>query len=89
MFIQTARPATTETIPLNFSPPGRWLKIHSLPRGLVYAQFIRFGLIEGDCVKCIERLPGGTIVLQKNRQQIAIGHSLARQIFVIEVEERS
>ena len=89
MFVQTAEPATSEIIPLNFSPPGRWLRIHALPRGLVYAQFIRFGLIEGERVRCIERLPGGTIVLQKNRQQIAIGHSLAKQIFVIEAEDRS
>ncbi len=80
---QSATPMTAEIIPLNFSPPGQWLKIHSLPRGHVYAQFIRFGIHEGERVRCIERLPGGTIVLQKNRQQIAIGHSLAKQIFVL------
>jgi Fe2+ transport system protein FeoA len=34
-------------------------------------------------VKCLERLPGGTIVLQKNRQQIALGHKLARQVVVL------
>jgi ferrous iron transport protein A len=47
------------------------------------AQFIRFGIHEGQRVRCIERLPGGTVVLQKNRQQIAIGHTLARQVFVV------
>lgn len=61
---------------------GEWLKIHSLPHGLLRAQFIRFGINEGERVRCIERLPGGTIVLQKNRQQITIGHLMAKQIFV-------
>ena len=46
------------------------------------AQFIRVGIHEGEKVRCLERLPGGTIVLQKNRQQIAIGHQLAKQILV-------
>ena len=70
---------------------GDWLKIHSLPHGLLRAQFIRFGINEGERVKCIERLPGGTIVIQRNRQQLAIGHLLAKQILVvaIQTEEKS
>lgn len=62
---------------------GQWLRIHSIPPGLLHAQFVRFGIQEGERVQCIERLPGGTIVLQKNRQQIAIGHLLADQIMVL------
>ena len=62
---------------------GQWLKIHSLPHGLLRAQFIRLGINEGERVKCVERLPGGTIVIQKNRQQITIGHLLAQKIFVL------
>jgi ferrous iron transport protein A len=46
------------------------------------AQFIRLGISEGERVTCLERLPGGTIVIQKNRQQIALGHKLAKEIFV-------
>lgn len=75
-----------KAITLNCSPSGRWLRIISLPRGVVFTQFIRFGIGEGERVRCIERLPGGTIVLQKNRQQIAIGHNLAKQIFVFLIE---
>jgi Fe2+ transport system protein FeoA len=73
-------------IPLYSAKSGQWLKIYSLPKGLLRAQFIRFGIHEGERVQCIERLPGGTIVLQKNRQQIAIGHLLAKQIFVFILE---
>ena len=38
--------------------------------------------MNGEVVRCIERLPGGTIVIEKNRQEIAIGASLARTIVV-------
>jgi Fe2+ transport system protein FeoA len=58
------------------------VRILSVPDGTVRAQFIRLGISEGERVKCLERLPGGTIVLQKNRQQIALGHKLAKQVVV-------
>jgi ferrous iron transport protein A len=62
---------------------GCSVRILSVPDGTVRAQFIRLGISEGERVKCLERLPGGTIVLQKNRQQIALGHKLARQVVVL------
>jgi Fe2+ transport system protein FeoA len=61
---------------------GCSVRILSVPDGTVRAQFIRLGISEGERVKCLERLPGGTIVLQKNRQQIALGHKLAKQVVV-------
>jgi Fe2+ transport system protein FeoA len=61
---------------------GVWVKIVSLPVDIQGARFIRLGIIVGAKVRCIERLPGGTIVIQKHRQQIAIGHTLAKQIGV-------
>ncbi|HUN65025.1 MAG TPA: ferrous iron transport protein A [Bacteroidota bacterium] len=66
---------------------GQSLKISSLPDGMLYAQFVRLGINEGQRVRCLERLPGGTIILQKNRQQIAIGHSLAKHIVVVPAED--
>ncbi len=75
-----------EGIALSAVKKGTWVRIHSLPRGVVRAQFIRFGIHEGEKVQCIERLPGGTIVLQKNRQQVALGHLLAGQILVEPIE---
>ncbi|MBI5021869.1 MAG: ferrous iron transport protein A [Ignavibacteriales bacterium] len=61
---------------------GQWIKIVFVPHGVMRAQFVRLGIHEGERVKCLERLPGGTVVLQKNRQHIAIGNQLAKQILV-------
>jgi len=66
---------------------GQFLTIVSMPEGIIRAQFIRVGIHEGERVQCLERLPGGTVVLKKNRQQIAVGHQLAEKISVMPVEE--
>lgn len=63
------------------------IRIHSLPEGVMRAYFLRLGLMEGDTVECSERLPGGTVVLRKNRREIAIGHRLAQEILVSAVNE--
>jgi len=73
--------------PLHSSAAGQLLKIISMPKGVLRAQFIRVGIHEGEKVRCLERLPGGTVVLQKNRQQIAVGHQLAKQILVALLED--
>lgn len=62
---------------------GKTVTIVNLPSGTIRSQLIRLGLIEGGIVKCVERLPGGTIVIQKNRQEIAVGFDLAKKIKVI------
>lgn len=62
---------------------GQVMRVHSLPVGTLRAQLIRLGLNEGAIVVCFERLPGGTVVLQKKRQLIAIGHALAKEILVV------
>ena len=46
------------------------------------SQCIRLGLSVGAAFTCIERLPGGTIVVETNRQEIALGNALARTIGV-------
>lgn len=71
-----------KTVPLILVRAGNLVKIISVPKGTLRAQFIRLGISEGERVTCLERLPGGTIVIQKNRQQIALGHKLAREILV-------
>src|SRR5271169_4273173 len=70
-------------IPLINVSAGQCLTIVSLPEGVLRAQFIRVGIHEGERVQCLERLPGGTIVLKKKRQHIAIGHQLAKNIYVV------
>lgn len=40
----------------------------------------RFGLVEGGIIKCIAK--PGPIVIEKNKQILAIGKNLSGQIFV-------
>lgn len=70
-------------VPLIEAKKGQSVRIHSLPHGKLRAYFIRLGISEGDSVVCHERLPGGTVVLRKNRQEVAIGHKLAGEILVV------
>jgi ferrous iron transport protein A len=56
--------------------------IIDIPEGRSKDQLIRLGILKGALVRCLEKLPGGTIVIEKNRQEIAIGVSLARSILV-------
>lgn len=60
---------------------GQIISIISLP-DMVRAQAIRFGLTEGTQAVCEEVLPGGPVILRKNRQEIAIGRRLAEKIAV-------
>ncbi|MFQ5798442.1 MAG: ferrous iron transport protein A [Bacteroidota bacterium] len=69
-------------LPLHEVGKKLFVTILVLPSGVVRSQFIRFGIVEGETVECLERLPGGTIVIRKNRQEIAIGRKLARQVLV-------
>ncbi len=68
---------------LDKAKKGTAVTILKLPTGNVGIQLIRLGITEGDTIKCIERLPGGTIVIQKSRQEIAVGYELAKKIKVI------
>ncbi|MEK6757369.1 MAG: ferrous iron transport protein A [Bacteroidota bacterium] len=72
----------TAGIPLHLAAKGSSLVIIDIPDGKSKAQLIRLGILKGELVLCLEKLPGGTIVIQKNRQEIAIGVSLAKTILV-------
>ncbi|MDO9534701.1 MAG: ferrous iron transport protein A [Bacillota bacterium] len=43
---------------------------------------IRFGIMEGAEITCMEKLPSGPVVIQKGKQELAIGLGLARRIVV-------
>lgn len=81
--MQTAKQTKTPNSTLDKAKKGRPITIVNLPQGNIRSQLIRLGITEGDTLKCIERLPGGTIVVQKNRQEIALGFDLAKKISVI------
>ncbi len=63
---------------------GSLIEIDVLPPTQQRLQLLRFGISEGERVLCLERLPGGTIIVQKRRQEIAIGAELARSIQITE-----
>jgi len=67
---------------LEKSKKGQLVKIISIPNQTVRAQAIRFGIAEGENVVCQEVIPLGPVILQKNKQEIAIGRKLASQIKV-------
>jgi Fe2+ transport system protein FeoA len=71
-----------KSLSLSLAGKGSRLRIISVPEGRDRTQLIRLGIMNGEVVRCIERLPGGTIVIEKNRQEIAIGASLARTMMV-------
>ena len=53
-----------------------------IPQGVEGTRLIRLGMVRGALIKCLERLPGGTVVVGINRQEIAMGASLAKTILV-------
>lgn len=61
---------------------GQLVTITSIPNDTVRAQAIRFGIAEGEKVVCQEVIPLGPVILQKNKQEIAVGRKLACQIQV-------
>jgi len=67
---------------LDTSKKGQLIKIVTIPNETVRAQAIRFGIAEGESVLCQEVIPAGPVILQKNRQEIAVGRKLASQITV-------
>lgn len=75
----------TGLIPLHRAKKGSYVVIHHIPDGRSKAQMIRLGILKGQLVRCLERLPGGTIVIEKNRQEIAVGVALAKAILVASV----
>ena len=73
---------TTTPIPLHQVAKGSRLIILDIPEGRSKEQLIRLGVVKGEFIRCLERLPGGTVVIKKHRQEIAIGVTLARSIVV-------
>ena len=71
-----------KTLPLTDAPRGRILEVMTVPAGRSREQLIRLGILQGERIRCIQRLPGGTVLVEKNRQEIAIGVQLAASIMV-------
>lgn len=61
---------------------GQVLRITGIPNEVFRVHAIRFGISEGSVVVCREVVPAGPVVVARNKQEIAIGRSLARIITV-------
>lgn len=77
----------TRVIPLNTVPRGKRVMVVKVPDGRTKVQLIRLGILQGESITCIQRLPGGTMLVEKNRQEIAIGVALASTILVSDPTE--
>jgi Fe2+ transport system protein FeoA len=69
-------------VPLHTISKGSRVLIVDVPEGKGKSQLIRLGILKGEFIRCLERLPGGTMVIEKNRREVAIGMTLAKSIFV-------
>ncbi len=69
-------------MPLDKCKRGQTIKIKHINDSIIRAQAIRFGIAEGEIVKCEEIIPAGPVVISRRNQEIAIGRSLARNIMV-------
>ncbi|MBK8910349.1 MAG: ferrous iron transport protein A [Chlorobi bacterium] len=76
---------------MSFSQSVPLVNLRKGDRGVILAlpehselrsQCIRLGICLGAHLQCSQRLPGGTIVIEIGRQEIAIGKALAEGIEV-------
>jgi Fe2+ transport system protein FeoA len=73
----------TNPVPLHQVEKGSRVVVVETPGSQSRSKFIRLGVIKGKFIRCLERLPGGTVVIQKHRREIAIGVALDRTILVV------
>jgi Fe2+ transport system protein FeoA len=72
-------------IKLSSLTKGASARIVQLPSGDIRVQLIRLGLMEGAVVNCIQRLPGGTMILGHHRQELALSTELAESISIANI----
>lgn len=76
------REVTDEIMRLSDVEPGTEVEICELPSGAIKTHFVRLGITEGVKVRCAHKLPGGTVVISKQHQEIAIGSDIAKKILI-------
>lgn len=69
-------------ITLDKAKKGQKIKITGIPNEQIRVKAICFGISEGAVVTCREVVPAGPVVVAKDKQEIAIGRSLAKVISV-------
>ena len=71
---------------LNSISPGEKVVIKRIPESEYKSQLLRLGLYEGQTIECISKLPGGTMVLGVNRQELALGKKLTSMIAIEKIK---
>jgi len=59
---------------------GDLIKIVSITDARTKEQALRMGIDEGSVLTCAEVIPAGPVVLGLNRQELAVGRAVARNI---------
>jgi len=72
----------SKNIFLSSANPKDLVVIKSIPKGNYKSQLLRFGIFEGQVVEVLSKLPGGTLVIRINRQEIALGANLTKKILI-------
>ena len=67
---------------LDKAKKGQIVMIKSIPDSLIRVQAIRFGINEGAVITCREIVPAGPVIVERQKQEIAIGRNLAKSIMV-------
>jgi Fe2+ transport system protein FeoA len=66
---------------------GQRVAIVAISDTEIRTQFIRFGIGEGSQIKCLEKIPFGPLMIQHRRQELSVGHEMAKTIIVTGEEQ--
>jgi len=68
---------------LNQVKKGEYIEISQINDSEVKNHLIRFGIDTGSRIQCFQKIYNGPVVIKFNRQQIALGQEIAKNIMVI------
>ena len=61
---------------------GDFIEINEISDPVTKNHLIRFGIDIGSKIQCFQKIFNGPVIIKFNRQQIALGQGIAREILV-------